>query len=59
MWARVRQRVESELLRLPFRHAGAVRPGIIRPAPGHGAERPGTGLYYASSPRYFCCLPSG
>ncbi len=26
MWARVRQRVESELLRLPFRHAGRGAP---------------------------------
>jgi nucleoside-diphosphate-sugar epimerase len=59
MWARVRQRVESELLRLPFRHAGAVRPVLFVRHQGHGAERPGTGLYYASSPRYFCCLPSG
>ncbi|EML2245814.1 TPA: epimerase [Klebsiella aerogenes] len=40
MWARVRQRVESELLRLPFRHAGAVRPGIIRPAPGARSRTP-------------------
>ncbi|MDY7225709.1 hypothetical protein [Hyalangium rubrum] len=34
MWARVRQRVEGALLAMPFRHAGAVRPGFIRPGPG-------------------------
>ena len=34
MWARVRHRVESALREMPFRHAGAVRPGFIRPGPG-------------------------
>ena len=34
MWARVRQRVEGALRAMPFRHAGAVRPGFIRPGPG-------------------------
>jgi hypothetical protein len=34
MWARVRQRVEGALQAMPFRHAGAVRPGFIRPGPG-------------------------
>jgi uncharacterized protein YbjT (DUF2867 family) len=34
MWARVRQRVEGELQSMPFRHAGAVRPGFIRPGRG-------------------------
>src|SRR5262249_11946948 len=34
MWARVRQRVERALHLMPFRHAGAVRPGFIRPGPG-------------------------
>jgi uncharacterized protein YbjT (DUF2867 family) len=34
MWARVRQRVEGALKSMPFRHAGAVRPGFIRPGPG-------------------------
>ena len=34
MWARVRQRVEGGLRALPFRHAGCVRPGFIRPGPG-------------------------
>jgi len=34
MWARVRQRVEGTLRTMPFRHAGAVRPGFIRPGPG-------------------------
>lgn len=34
MWARVRQRVERELESMPFRHAGVVRPSIIRPGPG-------------------------
>ncbi|WP_224364377.1 hypothetical protein [Hyalangium versicolor] len=34
MWARVRQRVEGTLKSMPFRHAGAVRPGFIRPGPG-------------------------
>lgn len=34
MWARVRRRVEGELKAMPFRHAGCVRPGFIRPAPG-------------------------
>jgi len=33
MWARVRQRVEHALQAMPFRHAGAVRPGFIRPGP--------------------------
>ncbi|HEU4894174.1 MAG TPA: hypothetical protein VFT47_21605 [Vicinamibacterales bacterium] len=34
MWARVRQRVERALQSMPFRHAGAVRPGFIQPGPG-------------------------
>ena len=34
MWARVRQRVEGALRSMPFTHAGAVRPGFIRPGPG-------------------------
>lgn len=34
MWARVRRRVEGGLRDLPFRHAGCVRPGFIRLAPG-------------------------
>jgi uncharacterized protein YbjT (DUF2867 family) len=34
MWARVRQRVEGALQSMPFRYAGAVRPGFIRPGPG-------------------------
>lgn len=34
MWARVRRRVEGALQSMPFRHAGAVRPGFIRPGPG-------------------------
>lgn len=34
MWARVRRRVEDELKFKPFRHAGVVRPGFIRPGPG-------------------------
>lgn len=34
MWARVRQRVEGALREMPFRNAGAVRPGFIRPGPG-------------------------
>ena len=34
MWARVRRRVEEALRAMPFRHAGCVRPGFIRPAPG-------------------------
>lgn len=34
MWARVRQRVEGALQAMPFRHAGVVRPGVIRPGPG-------------------------
>jgi hypothetical protein len=34
MWARVRQRVEGTLQAMPLRHAGAVRPGFIRPGPG-------------------------
>ncbi|NRD48387.1 hypothetical protein [Corallococcus exiguus] len=34
MWARVRQRVEGALKSMPFRHAGAVRPGFIRAGPG-------------------------
>ena len=29
MWARVRRRVEAALKAMPFRHAGAVRPGFI------------------------------
>jgi len=34
MWARVRQRVEAALQGMPFKHAGAVRPGFIRPEAG-------------------------
>jgi uncharacterized protein YbjT (DUF2867 family) len=34
MWARVRQRVETGIKALPFRHSGCVRPGFIRPGPG-------------------------
>jgi hypothetical protein len=34
MWARVRRRVEVALQAMPFQHAGAVRPGFIRPGPG-------------------------
>jgi uncharacterized protein YbjT (DUF2867 family) len=34
MWARVRRRVEDTLKSMPFTHAGAVRPGFIRPGPG-------------------------
>jgi hypothetical protein len=34
MWARVRRRVEDALRAMPFRHAGSVRPGFIRPGPG-------------------------
>ena len=34
MWARVRRRVEGALQSMPFRHAGVVRPGFIRPGPG-------------------------
>ncbi|TKC98068.1 hypothetical protein [Polyangium fumosum] len=34
MWARVRRRVEESLRGMPFRHAGSVRPGFIRPGPG-------------------------
>lgn len=42
MWARVRQRVENGLKALPFKHAGCVRPGFIRPGRG---IRSGTKLY--------------
>lgn len=34
MWARVRQRVEGGLKSMPFKHAGVVRPGFIKPGPG-------------------------
>jgi uncharacterized protein YbjT (DUF2867 family) len=34
MWARVRQRVESQLLATPFKHVGIVRPAAIKPGPG-------------------------
>lgn len=34
MWPRVRRRVEDALRSMPFTHAGAVRPGVIRPGPG-------------------------
>jgi uncharacterized protein YbjT (DUF2867 family) len=44
MWARVRQRVERALQQMPFRHAGAVRPGFIRPGPGIRSRVP---LYQA------------
>ncbi|MCL9851303.1 hypothetical protein RSP673_004845 [Ralstonia solanacearum P673] len=40
MWARVRQRVENALQSMPFRYAGAVRPGFIRPAPGIRSRTP-------------------
>jgi uncharacterized protein YbjT (DUF2867 family) len=45
MWARVRQRVEHGLRALPFKHAGCVRPGFIRPGPG---IRSATKLYQAA-----------
>jgi hypothetical protein len=41
MWARVRQRVEGALQAMPFRHAGAVRPAMIRPGPGIRSRTPG------------------
>jgi uncharacterized protein YbjT (DUF2867 family) len=44
MWARVRQRVEGALKAMQFKHAGAVRPAFIRPAPG---IRSRTRLYQA------------
>jgi hypothetical protein len=34
MWARVRRRVEGALQTMSFQHAGAIRPGFIRPGPG-------------------------
>jgi uncharacterized protein YbjT (DUF2867 family) len=34
MWARVRRRVERAIEAMPFKHAGCVRPGGIRPGPG-------------------------
>lgn len=34
MWGRVRRRVETALKEMSFRHAGCVRPGMIRPGPG-------------------------
>jgi uncharacterized protein YbjT (DUF2867 family) len=34
MWARVRRRLEVALEAMPFRHAGAVRPGLIQPGAG-------------------------
>ena len=40
MWARVRQRVERALQSMPFRHAGAVRPGFIRPGRGIRSRTP-------------------
>jgi len=40
MWARVRQRVEQALQSMPFKHAGAVRPGFIRPGPGIRSRTP-------------------
>ena len=40
MWARVRQRVEAALQAMPFQHAGAVRPGFIRPGPGIRSRTP-------------------
>jgi uncharacterized protein YbjT (DUF2867 family) len=41
MWARVRQRVEQAIQAMPFRHAGAVRPGFIKPGPGIRSRTPG------------------
>lgn len=41
MWARVRQRVEGSLQRMPFKHVGSVRPGFIRPGPGLRSRTPG------------------
>ncbi|OTG85284.1 hypothetical protein B9T31_12460 [Acinetobacter sp. ANC 4558] len=32
MWARVRQRVETELQQMPFQFSGAVRPAVIQPS---------------------------
>lgn len=40
MWARVRQRVEGALQAMPFKYAGVVRPGFIRPGPGIRSRTP-------------------
>ena len=37
MWARVKDRTENALLRLPFRAVYLLRPGVIQPL--HGARR--------------------
>jgi hypothetical protein len=33
-WARVRQRAETGLAAMPFRHVASVRPNVIQPGPG-------------------------
>lgn len=44
MWARVKGRTENALLRLPFRAAYMLRPGLIQPVDG---VQSGTALYRA------------
>lgn len=44
MWARVRRRLEQELLAMPFTHVGCVRPALIQPGKGIKSRTP---LYQA------------
>lgn len=34
MWARVKGKTENDLMKLPFKHVYAFRPGFMRPTPG-------------------------
>ena len=45
MWAGVRRRVEAALKEMPFRHAGCVRPGFIKPGPGIGSRVRGYAVF--------------
>jgi uncharacterized protein YbjT (DUF2867 family) len=47
MWARVRGETENALLRLPFKAAYIVRPGVIQPLHGIRSKTPFYQLFYS------------
>jgi hypothetical protein len=47
MWARVKGRTENALLKLPFRDAYMLRPGVIRPMHGAVSKTTSYRLLYA------------
>ncbi len=46
MWARVKGKTENELLRMPFRAAYMLRPGIIQPLHGSRSKTPAYRFFY-------------